>query len=161
MNKTNVLFVCLGNICRSPAAEAMFRNYLVEKKLQDNFNIDSAATCDNHIGQKADARMRKTALSRKIEITSIGRQFKVRDFDTYDFIIVMDDSNYENIIKLDQDDKYSAKISKMTNYCSDKYPSQSSVPDPYFGGIEGFEFVLDLLADASLGLLEHIQTKTE
>jgi protein-tyrosine phosphatase len=161
MNKTNVLFVCLGNICRSPAAEAVFSNYLATLNLQDRFLIDSAATCANHIGEKADARMREMALQRGIEVTSLGRQFSGRDFELFDFIIVMDDSNYENVIEQDVENRYSSKVSKMTNYCSDKYPSQSIVPDPYFGGMEGFEFVLDLLADASLGLLTHIKSRTE
>lgn len=151
MNK--VLFVCLGNICRSPAAEAVFKKLVNDRGLSDQFMIDSAATCANHIGEMADARMRAEASNRNINITSRGRQFEVADFEKFDRIIVMDDSNYSNVMKLNPNKKYEAKVSKMTDYCSEKFSEHTVVPDPYYGGQDGFILVLDLLEDASQKLL--------
>ena len=160
MSKTKVLFVCLGNICRSPAAEAVFKNLVNKVGSNNSFFIDSAATCDHHIGEKSDSRMRETANKRGVEITSLGRQFTKGDFTSFDFIIVMDNSNFENIMKLSPSNEQIKKVSKMTDYCSEKFPDQDTVPDPYFGDMDGFEFVLDLLQDASTGLLTHINSKT-
>ena len=149
-----ILFVCLGNICRSPAAEAVFKHLIKLKGIEDQFVIDSAGTGDWHVGELADKRMRAAAEKRGIEMTSRARQIRKEDFKEFDLIIAMDDSNVANIKKIvvDQDDIN--KIKKMTDYQSDK--SVTIVPDPYFGGDEGFEYVLDLVSEASKGLINDL-----
>lgn len=149
-----ILFVCLGNICRSPAAEAVFKHLIKQEGIEDQFVIDSAGTGDWHVGELADKRMRAAAEKRGIEMTSRARQIRKEDFKEFDLIIAMDDSNVANIKKIivDQDDIN--KIKKMTDYQSDK--SVTNVPDPYFGGEEGFEYVLDLVNEASKGLINDL-----
>lgn len=156
MSKTKVLFICLGNICRSPAAEAVFQNIVDSENRTHQFSIDSAGTSAYHAGEKADSRMREEARNRNIDIASISRQFTSSDFDRFDQIVVMDDSNYENIALQDTRGEYASKISKMTDYCSKKYSDFDKVPDPYYGGIEGFNLVLDLLDDACQGFLQRL-----
>lgn len=146
----NIVMVCLGNICRSPSAEAVLKYVVKNNGVEDQFFIDSAGTCANHIGENADPRMNKAASARGINLTSIGRQFIVDDLDKFDFIIVMDDSNKENVLKLARNDQDAAKVFKMTDFGSEKV-THDVVPDPYFGGEEGFELVLDLLEDCCSG----------
>ena len=136
---TRILFVCLGNICRSPAGEAVL------KSLTNNseFFIDSAGTNGFHDGEKADPRMREAALRRGIDITSISRQIKPKDLETFDYILTMDDSNYQNTVKLNPE--YESKVHKFCQFLDGKFADYREVPDPYFGGEEGFELVLDLL----------------
>ena len=134
MKKISVLFVCLGNICRSPAAEAIFISLLEKKGLTDCFIVDSAGTGSWHIGKKADYRMRIAAERRDINILSRARQITSKDFDEFNYILAMDDSNLRNIQDL----------------------NEQEVPDPYFGGDEGFDYVLDILEDSVNGFLESI-----
>lgn len=149
-----VLFVCLGNICRSPSGEGVF-NYLVSQKgLSQLFLIDSAGTAAYHVGERADGRMRKHALKRGIELTSRARQFSYNDFEAFDYILCMDKSNYRNILALDNENKYTEKLYMMTDFA--RHMSYKEVPDPYYGGADGFELVLDILEDACSGLLEEI-----
>ena len=149
-----ILFVCLGNICRSPAAEAVFKHLIKREGIEDQFTIDSAGTGDWHIGELADKRMRAAAEKRGIEMTSRARQIREEDFKEFDLIIAMDDSNVANIKKIMVDEADVKKIKKMTDYQSDK--SVTNVPDPYFGGEEGFEYVLDLVNEASKGLINDL-----
>lgn len=158
MNKTNVLFVCLGNICRSPSAEAAFQKLIDEKKLSNEFKVDSAGTIGKHAGESADPRTKKMGESRGLNITSISRQFVAEDFKIFDYIVVMDDSNLTDVLKLDTKNIYKSKVSKMTDYCSDQFSEYSKVPDPYWGGVDGFSLVVDLLEDSSKGLFKHIQS---
>ena len=156
MKKISVLFVCLGNICRSPAAEAIFISLLEKKGLTDGFIVDSAGTGSWHIGKKADSRMRIAAERRDINILSRARQFTSKDFDEFNYILAMDDSNFRNI----QDLKYRAASSdfpsiKRIQDFSTTFTYQE-VPDPYFGGDEGFDYVLDILEDSVNGFLESI-----
>lgn len=155
MKKKKILFVCLGNICRSPAAEAVMNFYIKKNKLEDKIECDSAGTANYHVGEKADPRMIKEAEKRKYVMSSIARQFNPRkDFEEFDYIIVMDDSNYENILILDDKKAYTSKVSKMINYCS-KF-KVSEVSDPYYGGEKGFNLVLDVLEDACQGLIKKL-----
>lgn len=151
-----ILFVCMGNICRSPAAEAVFKKLLNQNSLQKNFFIDSAGTISFHSGSKADKRMIEAAKKRDVEITSISRQLKKEDVLNFDYIITMDDVNYYDAIKITNN---SLKILKMTDFLSKKYENVKEIPDPYYGGSDGFEFVLDLLEDASNNLLKFVSNR--
>lgn len=149
-----VLFVCLGNICRSPAAEAVMQKMINDQSL--DIQVDSAGTSGYHVGEKADSRMREQAIKRGIEVTSIARQFVARDFIKFDYILVMDDSNYHDVLLLDPKGEYLHKISKITDYCSERFKDIDHVPDPYYGGKDGFDHVLDLLQDSCFNFLNHL-----
>ncbi|CAO2170010.1 unnamed protein product [Urochloa humidicola] len=157
-----VLFVCLGNICRSPAAEAVFRNLVSKRGLDSKFLIDSAGTIGYHEGNKADSRMRSASKKRGIEVTSISRPIKPSDFRDFDLILAMDRQNHEDILnsferwrhKEPLPDSAPNKVKLMCSYC--KRHTESEVPDPYYGGPQGFEKVLDLLEDACESLLDSI-----
>ncbi|MCP4255613.1 MAG: low molecular weight phosphotyrosine protein phosphatase, partial [Candidatus Scalindua sp.] len=127
-----VLFVCLGNICRSPSAEAVFTHLITEQNLQERVWCDSAGTYGGHAGHPADSRMQKHAILRGFNLTSISRQLTLSDFEEFDLVIGMDDSNISDMRRLDKDNRYEDKIVKMTNYC--KRCNDSEVPDPYYGG---------------------------
>jgi len=156
MKKISVLFVCLGNICRSPAAEAIFISLLKKKGLTDCFVVDSAGTGSWHIGKKADSRMRIAAERRDINILSRARQITGKDFDEFNYILAMDDSNFKNIkdLKNRTNPTHFASIKKIQDFRS--VFNELEVPDPYFGGDEGFDYVLDILEDSVTGFLESI-----
>lgn len=151
-----VVFVCMGNICRSPAAEGVFRKLVESEKLENEIEIDSAGTIGYHTGELPDARMRKHANQRGYELTSRARQFNPAiDFDYFDYIVTMDDDNFWDITSLDKKGICKSKIYKMCDFSSDK--TIKEVPDPYYGGSEGFEFVLDILEDSTKNLLKKIK----
>ena len=157
MKKKSVLFVCLGNICRSPAAEAIFIDLIEKQGLKDGFIVDSAGTGSWHIGKKADFRMRIAAEKRNINILSRARQINIKDFQKFNYIIAMDNSNFKNINNL-RNIKASnvfASIKKIQNFRS--VFNEEEVPDPYFGGDEGFDYVLDILEDSVSGFLKSIK----
>ncbi|NCC72259.1 MAG: low molecular weight phosphotyrosine protein phosphatase [Sphingobacteriia bacterium] len=137
-----ILMVCLGNICRSPLAEGILRQKIQQRGL--NAVVSSSGTGNYHIGEPADPRMIATALKHDVDISGHrARQFKANDFDRYDIIYVMDDSNYRNVIKLARNDDDKIKIHMIMDVAE---PGKNlNVPDPYFSGIEGFELVFDLL----------------
>jgi len=153
-----VLFVCLGNVCRSPSAEAVF-NALIEKYgLQSELQCDSAGTDAYHSGDQADYRMKQFALKRGYRLTSISRRVNPKyDFDRFDYVIGMDKQNVRDLKAIARNENERKKISLMTDYCSDK--RYDSVPDPYYGGAAGFELVLNILEDACEGLIRELQEK--
>ena len=156
MKKNSILFVCLGNICRSPAAEAIFVDLIKKKGLINNFIVDSAGTGSWHVGKKADNRMRIAAKRRDLNITSIARQINRKDFDNFNYILAMDKSNFYNINDLKNRNALSdfAKIKTIQDFRTDF--KEQEVPDPYFGGDDGFNYVLDILEDSVSGFLESI-----
>jgi len=151
-----ILFVCLGNICRSPAAEAVFKQKIKERDLEKLFVVDSAGTGGWHVGNLADQRMRETALSRGIKLTSRSRQIEENDLYEFDQILVMDKDNLEAVKLLTKDQKNSlnSKIKLILSFS--KNSQLDEVPDPYYGGQNGFEKVLDLLDDAIDGLIDSL-----
>lgn len=152
---TQLLFVCLGNICRSPSAENIM-NYLLEQRgLQQQVSCDSAGTSSYHIGSPPDSRMAAAAKKRGIKLVGRARQFMVNDFEQFDLILAMDDSNYRNILSLDSSGQYRHKVKRMCDFCRE-HPDRE-VPDPYYGGADGFDYVIDLLMDACDGLLHEIE----
>jgi len=155
-----VLFVCMGNICRSPAAEGIFTKFVEHVNLENNIYIDSAGTIGYHAGELPDERMRRHASTRGYNLGSRARQFNPKkDFEEFDYIVTMDNENYSNVLKMDHKNEFQNKIFKMASFISDK--NVSEVPDPYYGGSEGFEFVLDILEDGSKNLLTKIKEDLE
>lgn len=149
-----LLFVCLGNICRSPSAENIMNHLIAQANLSDRIICDSAGTSSYHIGSPPDRRMTLAASQRGIELKGQARQFSRQDFEKFDLILAMDEDNYANLIYLDSASKYHDKIKLMCEFC--RHHSLKEVPDPYYGGPEGFNQVIDLLLDACEGLLEYI-----
>lgn len=153
--KKRILFICLGNICRSPSAEAVMNFIIKKNNLHHLIEVDSAGTIAYHSGECADERMMKHAAKRGYELTSISRNFNPEaDFEKFDYIVTMDEENYEDILHLDRENKYRNKIFRMADFC--RVMDVNEVPDPYYGGSAGFELVLDILEDASEGLLEKV-----
>ena len=153
--KVAILFVCLGNICRSPAAEGVMRRLVEREGRAEEFVIDSAGILDYHRGELPDARMRSHAARRGLQLTHRSRPVTTDDFLEFDLILGMDDRNLDDLHRLSPSLETSAKIHRMTDYCR-RHPEADHVPDPYYGGAQGFELVLDLLEDACQGLLEKL-----
>jgi protein-tyrosine phosphatase len=153
MKTTRILFVCLGNICRSPAAEAIFEK--IAEKSQLPVEVDSAGTSAWHAGEKADARMRRHAKERGYNITSTSRKFIVSDFDDFDMIIAMDENNYYDLKSMAPTTDHVGKIYRMSDFFN--HSGYDYIPDPYYGGDAGFELVIDLLEKGSKGLIEHMR----
>lgn len=151
MKNTKILFVCLGNICRSPAAEGVMKKLAAGHPIE----VRSAGTAGYHIGELPDSRMRSHAKKRGIDLVSRAQQFDpVRHFEEFDRIIAMDASNFRDLKSMDRSGTYREKLSMMTDYC--RTMNADEVPDPYYGGPEGFEHVLNILEDACAGLLNEL-----
>jgi len=160
MEKIKILFVCLGNICRSPSAEAVMKGLVKNAGRGDEFDIDSAGTAAWHAGEQADARMQTHALKRDYNLTSISRKVNPEfDFNHFDYIIAMDEQNMSDLQDMVESDEQQAKLHMMTDF-SNKY-DYNHIPDPYYGGDSGFELVLDLLEDACHGLLMHLDDERD
>lgn len=153
--KRKILFVCLGNICRSPAAEGVLKAAAERKGLSDEIAVDSAGTYGGHAGQLPDSRMRSAAARRGYDLTHRARQITEEDFIDFDMIVVMDDMNYESVSRLAPERRYLDKLYRFAEFCR-RHPQWSHVPDPYYEGREGFELVLDLLEDGCEGILKKI-----
>jgi protein-tyrosine phosphatase len=155
-NKTKILFICLGNICRSPAAEGVMKKMATERGAASRFRIDSAGIGGWHVGQLPDECMRRHAKQRGYFLDSRARQFDDNDFRVFDYIIVMDDDNYRELLSRASTDEERKKVVRMADYFM-KFKGKKSVPDPYYGGDEDFEWALDLIEDGCNGLLALIQ----
>lgn len=154
-----VLFVCMGNICRSPTAEGVFRHVVESSGLSEKIMIDSAGTHNYHIGAEPDKRSQQAASLRGYDLSQLrGRQVNVQDFHEFDYILAMDTDNLANLQRICPDE-LSYKVRLFLEY--GKRFEKREVPDPYYGGDQGFEHVLDLIEDASAGLLESIATATK
>ncbi|MCF6253893.1 MAG: low molecular weight phosphotyrosine protein phosphatase [Thiomicrorhabdus sp.] len=153
--KVSVLFVCLGNICRSPTAHGVFRKLVREAGLEELIEIDSAGTAAFHVGKAPDTRSTLVAKARGVEMADLrARQVDLGDFYQYDYVLAMDEANFFNLKEMalpEHDDK----IKLFLEYTRE-YP-ETEVPDPYYGGAQGFDHVFDLVESASKGLLQCIQ----
>lgn len=152
-----VLFVCLGNICRSPTAEAVMTRLIEKKGLSQQVQCDSAGTSGQHRGEFPDPRSMEHAGQRGYKMDHLrSRPFNTNsDFDEFQYILAMDNKNYQNLLKKDEDKKHIARIYRMTQFAAKH--SEEEVPDPYYSGPDGFELVLDLLEDSCKGLLTKIE----
>lgn len=153
--KYKILFVCLGNICRSSSAEGVMKHLVEEAGLEERFVIDSAGILSYHQGELPDPRMRAHASRRGYDLTHRSRPVRISDFYDFDLIIGMDDRNIEDLKERAPSVETERKIRRMTDYCT-RFTQADYVPDPYYGGAEGFEYVLDLLEDACAGLLQEL-----
>jgi protein-tyrosine phosphatase len=150
-----ILFVCLGNICRSPSAEAVFNSLIERKGLENELQCDSAGTAAYHAGEPADYRMKQFAKKRAYHLTSISRPVNPEiDFDRFDLIIGMDRQNIRDLKAMARDENDRLKIHLMTDFSDNR--KYDSVPDPYYGGTSGFELVLDILEDSCKGLIDKL-----
>ncbi|TGG83834.1 MAG: low molecular weight phosphotyrosine protein phosphatase [Aphanocapsa feldmannii 277cV] len=147
-----LLFVCLGNICRSPAAEGVVLHQLAQRGLGGRFHVDSAGTGAWHVGNPADSRMAAAASLRGIELSSRARQIEPEDLEQFDLILTMDPGNLRDVRALDPRGRSHGRIRPITDFC--RRHRARAVPDPYYGGAAGFEQVLDLLEDACTGLID-------
>jgi protein-tyrosine phosphatase len=157
MNRKKVLFVCLGNICRSPLAEAIFKDKVKRSNLDHYFEIDSCGTSNYHIGDIPDPRTFAIALKHGIVIDHIVRQLTSNDLEAYDYILAMDRNNFQNILRLTDNDSHKAKVFMMREF--DSLGKGKEVPDPYFGNERGFQEVFDILNRSIDRFLQHINGK--
>lgn len=152
-----VLFVCLGNICRSPLAEGVFRGLAEAEGLSARFRIDSAGTSGYHDGEGPDARTAEVARARGILLDHVSRRVRPIDFETFHYIIAMDSDNLRKLRRLDVETDGDAEIALLRSF--DEDAADPEVPDPYFGGPHGFEDVHDMVEAACRGLLAHIRDR--
>ena len=151
----SLLFICLGNICRSPAAEGVMK-YIVEREGREaDFVIDSAGIGGWHVGQLPDYRMRRRGAARGYDFSSRARQFSSDDFGRFDLILVMDRDNYNSVMRLARNDDDRQKVRMLPDFMTN-HPGQQTIPDPYYGDISDFDFALDLIEDACEGLFAYL-----
>ena len=151
---TKLLFVCLGNICRSPSAENIMQHLIDRRGLSDRIVCDSAGTAGYHTGSPPDSRMSAAAKKKGMALVGSARQFVAEDFDNFDLILAMDRSNYRDILALDKARQHTDKVKLMCSFC--RHHNDDEVPDPYYGGEAGFDYVIELLTDACEGLLDSV-----
>jgi protein-tyrosine phosphatase len=153
---TRICFVCLGNIVRSPLAENMFRHLVKQAGLAHKYDTDSAGTSGYHIGERPDRRMRRVASNHGFKYDGRARQIKLQDFEIFDLIIAMDSSNRSDLQIMAQSDAQAAKVRLMREFDPEGDPN-APVPDPYYGGIDGFENVFHLVKRSCQGLLDALE----
>lgn len=158
-DKIKLLFVCMGNICRSPAGEGVMKSMVKDAALSGRIEIDSAGTIGFHAGAPADARMRQAAGRRGYDLASRARQVTRDDLEVFDLILVMDEENRSDMLALAENQEQSGKVVSFCDFCRDH--DDGSVPDPYYGGPDGFEKVLDLLEDGCRGILDEVRGKLD
>ncbi|MBR7157345.1 MAG: low molecular weight phosphotyrosine protein phosphatase [Bacteroidales bacterium] len=154
-----ILFVCMGNICRSAAAEAVLKKYIADKGLENEYMVDSAGIIGCHVGEPADSRMISAAAERGYNVDSIARRVSSQDFDRFDCVIAMDNKNVSDLRTLCRTYEHNKKLCKLTDFSSAKFIEKykmTEVPDPYYGGPDGFTLVLDLLEDAMPQILSRV-----
>jgi len=152
-----ICFVCLGNICRSPTAEGVFQHLVSENGLQPYFYIDSAGTSAYHIGEPANNKSQMVANKHGIHLNSRARRFEPRDLKEFDLVVAMDEENYQNLFRMAGNEQEKQKIRKMRAF--DPKPGDGNVPDPYYGGTDGFEQVFQIVHRSSESLLETLKEK--
>lgn len=157
MQKTKLLFVCMGNICRSPTAHAVMQHKIDQLNLNDRIEVDSAGTHAYHVGNKSDARSRALAKGKGIDMERIrARKVSVLDYDEFDYILAMDEDNLELLHYYAPDD-HKASVMLFLNIANQsRILNETSVPDPYYGGEQGFEHVFDLVDKGCDALIEHL-----
>ena len=149
-----ILFLCMGNICRSPAAHCVFQHMVDDAGLTDQFEIESAGTIGFHVGNPPDGRMQEVMRARGIPIIGRSKQLDSFDMSHYDLILAMDNDNRSGALALARGDAQRAKVKLFCDYCSEH--SETEVPDPYSGGDRGFEHVMDLIEDGCRNLLKEL-----
>lgn len=153
--KKHILFICLGNICRSPAAHAVMQHLVEEKGLTENYEIDSAGIGNWHVGQLPDSRMRAQGAKRGYKVDHHARQFNAQnDFKQFDLIVVMDEENYKNITSQASSEEDKRKVVRMSDFFS-HHANATTVPDPYYGTTDDFDYALDLIEDGCEGILNN------
>ena len=152
-----ILFVCMGNICRSPAGENVMAHLVAQSGLSSDIQCDSAGTIGYHVNEKPDERMTRSALKRGIKFTGRSRKFSTRDFESFDLILPMDHANTRDILALAKDDDSRKKVTPFCDFVQNF--DDKEVPDPYYGGESGFEHVMDLMEDGCQNLLNQIVEK--
>lgn len=148
--------MCLGNICRSPTAEGVMRHLVKQEGLDGLVELDSAGTGRWHVGEPPDERATETARARGFELRGRARQFEPKDFGRFDYVVAMDTSNRRNLLRMAPDEAARAKVHLLRDF-DPKSPKDAEVPDPYYGGPDGFEKVFDIVESACRALLDHIR----
>lgn len=152
-----VVFVCLGNICRSPTAEGVFRHLVSEAGLVEKIDIDSAGTGAWHAGEAPDKRATAAAKRQGVKLAGRARKFQAADYEVFDYVVAMDSANREVLAEMAVTEAYARKLFLMRSFDEQSSPG-ASVPDPYYGGEDGFEQVFDICMASARGLLVHIRT---
>ena len=156
MKKIRVLMVCMGNICRSPTAQGVFEQWVREAGLEERIEVDSAGTHAYHVGESPDSRSQEAALRRGIDLSAQrARRVDERDFAEFDYVLAMDAGNYRDLMDRCRDPDGCSRIRLFMEFAPEN--SAMDVPDPYYGGVHGFERVLDLVEEAATGLLKTIR----
>lgn len=155
MERTKILFVCLGNICRSPLAEAIFKHKIKEKGLEHRVEVNSCGTANYHVGDTPDPRTIKNALKNGVSIDHLGKQLSEQDIGYYDFILAMDKSNHTNIFRLTNANRHAHKIKLMRSF--DPEPDGEEVPDPYYGNESDFQNVFDILSHSIDSFIDYLE----
>ena len=157
--KQRILFVCLGNICRSQAAEGIMRRLVADAGLEGVIEVDSAGTYGGHAGELPDARMRRAAVKRGYDLRHRSRRIAEEDFAAFDCIVAMDDTNYEALCRMAPSREAIGKVCRMAEFFGPAYADRTYVPDPYYEGHEGFERVLDMLQEGCANLLAEVRSR--